>query len=68
MMMRTKMMMAIAVRVGLLVAKEGPVLHLSYICAQYSFYLSGISIENPDRQRGVPGGDMVRELLRRAAE
>ncbi|KAK2465022.1 hypothetical protein APHAL10511_003098 [Amanita phalloides] len=29
---------------------------------------SGLSIENPDRQRGVPGGDMVRELLRRAAE
>ncbi|KAF8708940.1 hypothetical protein AX14_013494 [Amanita brunnescens Koide BX004] len=29
---------------------------------------SGISIENPDRQRSVPGGDTVRELLRRAAE
>ncbi|KAF8632704.1 hypothetical protein AX15_001728 [Amanita polypyramis BW_CC] len=29
---------------------------------------SGISIENPDRQRTVPGGDLVRELLRRAAE
>ncbi|KAJ7078453.1 hypothetical protein B0H15DRAFT_788910 [Mycena belliarum] len=30
---------------------------------------SGISIENPDRQpRGGPGGSMVRDLLRRAAE
>ncbi|KAJ6629896.1 hypothetical protein B0H10DRAFT_1985755 [Mycena sp. CBHHK59/15] len=29
---------------------------------------SGISVENPDRQRRVPGGDMVRDLLRRAAE
>ncbi|KAF8882240.1 hypothetical protein BD779DRAFT_1612471 [Infundibulicybe gibba] len=29
---------------------------------------SGISIENPDRPRQVPGGDMVRDLLRRAAE
>ncbi|KAF8639316.1 hypothetical protein AX17_001596 [Amanita inopinata Kibby_2008] len=29
---------------------------------------SGISIENPDRPRAIPGGDMVRELLRRAAE
>ncbi|PFH49148.1 hypothetical protein AMATHDRAFT_5121 [Amanita thiersii Skay4041] len=29
---------------------------------------SGISVENPDRPRIVPGGDMVRELLRRAAE
>jgi len=28
---------------------------------------SGISVENPDRAR-VPGGDMVRDLLRRAAE
>ncbi|SJL08724.1 uncharacterized protein ARMOST_12093 [Armillaria ostoyae] len=29
---------------------------------------SGISIQNPDRARGVPGGNMVRDLLRRAAE
>ncbi|CAA7269410.1 unnamed protein product [Cyclocybe aegerita] len=29
---------------------------------------SGISIENPDRQRGVPGGNMVRDLLQRAAQ
>ncbi|PPQ67611.1 hypothetical protein CVT26_006821 [Gymnopilus dilepis] len=29
---------------------------------------SGISIENPDRRRRVPGGDMVADLLRRAAE
>ncbi|KAF9005204.1 hypothetical protein BDQ17DRAFT_1354033 [Cyathus striatus] len=29
---------------------------------------SGISVENPDRNRSVPGGDMVRDLLRRAAE
>ncbi|KAJ7479827.1 hypothetical protein FB451DRAFT_165180 [Mycena latifolia] len=30
---------------------------------------SGISVENPDRQpRGGPGGHMVRDLLRRAAE
>ena len=36
---------------------------------------SGISVENPDaprnrrnRENAVPGGDMVRELLRRAAE
>ncbi|TFK35804.1 hypothetical protein BDQ12DRAFT_611172 [Crucibulum laeve] len=29
---------------------------------------SGISIENPERRRPVPGGDMVRDLLRRAAE
>jgi len=29
---------------------------------------SGISVENPNRSRGVPGGDMVRDLLRRAAE
>jgi UBX domain-containing protein 1 len=29
---------------------------------------SGLSIENPDRQRAVPGGNMVRDLLRRAAQ
>jgi UBX domain-containing protein 1 len=29
---------------------------------------SGISVENPDRQRQVPGGNMVRDLLRRAAQ
>ncbi|KAM6499406.1 SEP domain containing protein [Amanita muscaria] len=29
---------------------------------------SGISVETPGRSRAVPGGDMVRELLRRAAE
>jgi len=29
---------------------------------------SGISVENPDRTRGIPGGDMVKDLLRRAAE
>ncbi|KAF8953673.1 hypothetical protein BDZ97DRAFT_1871242 [Flammula alnicola] len=29
---------------------------------------SGISIENPDRQRAIPGGNMVRDLLRRAAQ
>ncbi|KAF8346445.1 hypothetical protein F5887DRAFT_962043 [Amanita rubescens] len=29
---------------------------------------SGISIENPDRHRAIPGGDTVRDLLRRAAE
>ena len=30
--------------------------------------ISGLSVQNPDRQRAVPGGDMVRDLLRRAAE
>jgi UBX domain-containing protein 1 len=35
---------------------------------QCSFHPSGISIENPDRQRAIPGGDTVRDLLRRAAE
>jgi len=29
---------------------------------------SGLSIENPDRPRAVPGGNMVRDLLRRAAQ
>ncbi|KJA16623.1 hypothetical protein HYPSUDRAFT_193049 [Hypholoma sublateritium FD-334 SS-4] len=29
---------------------------------------SGISVENPDHQRSVPGGNMVRDLLRRAAQ
>ena len=29
---------------------------------------SGLSIENPDRQSAVPGGNMVRDLLRRAAQ
>ncbi|KAH9946739.1 SEP-domain-containing protein [Amylocystis lapponica] len=29
---------------------------------------SGISVQNPDRQGAVPGGDLVRDLLRRAAE
>jgi UBX domain-containing protein 1 len=31
---------------------------------------SGISVENPDRDRtrNIPGGDIVRDLLRRAAE
>lgn len=29
---------------------------------------SGISVENPDRARNIPGGDVVRDLLRRAAE
>jgi UBX domain-containing protein 1 len=31
------------------------------------FLFSGISVQNPDRP-GVPGGNMVRDLLRRAAE
>ena len=30
-------------------------------------YFSGISVQNPDRA-AVPGGNMVRDLLRRAAE
>ncbi|TFK68923.1 SEP-domain-containing protein [Pluteus cervinus] len=29
---------------------------------------SGISVENPDRPRGVPGGNLVQDLLRRAAQ
>ncbi|KAI0667540.1 hypothetical protein C8Q78DRAFT_1105457 [Trametes maxima] len=29
---------------------------------------SGISVQNPDRPGAVPGGDIVRDLLRRAAE
>ncbi|KAF9530102.1 ubiquitin-related domain-containing protein [Crepidotus variabilis] len=29
---------------------------------------SGISIENPDARRSIPGGNMVRDLLRRAAQ
>jgi len=29
---------------------------------------SGVNIENPDRNRNVPGGHVVRDLLRRAAE
>lgn len=29
---------------------------------------SGISVENPDHQRSTPGGNMVRDLLRRAAQ
>jgi len=29
---------------------------------------SGISVENPDRRGAVPGGNMVRDLLRRAAQ
>ncbi|KAI0764262.1 hypothetical protein BD413DRAFT_615967 [Trametes elegans] len=29
---------------------------------------SGISVQNPDRPGAVPGGDLVRDLLRRAAE
>ncbi|KAI0820919.1 hypothetical protein BC628DRAFT_1395081 [Trametes gibbosa] len=29
---------------------------------------SGISVQNPDRQGAVPGGELVRDLLRRAAE
>ncbi|KAI0641683.1 SEP-domain-containing protein [Trametes meyenii] len=29
---------------------------------------SGISVQNPDRPGAAPGGDLVRELLRRAAE
>ncbi len=29
---------------------------------------SGISIENPDSQRSVPGGNLVRDLLQRAAQ
>ncbi|KAF9555715.1 SEP-domain-containing protein [Agrocybe pediades] len=29
---------------------------------------SGLSVQNPERQRQIPGGDMVRDLLRRAAE
>ena len=34
-----------------------------------SFLHSGISVQNPDRPgRAVPGGSLVRDLLRRAAE
>lgn len=29
---------------------------------------SGISVQNPDRPGAVPGGNLVRDLLRRAAE
>ena len=29
---------------------------------------SGISVQNPDRAGAPPGGDLVRDLLRRAAE
>ncbi len=29
---------------------------------------SGISVQNPGRQGAVPGGDLVQDLLRRAAE
>jgi len=29
---------------------------------------SGISVENPDSRRSIPGGPMVRDLLRRAAQ
>ena len=40
---------------------------LRFELIRYSLY-SGLSIENPDRQRAVPGGNMVRDLLRRAAQ
>lgn len=30
--------------------------------------LSGISVQNPNARGNVPGGDLVRDLLRRAAE
>ena len=33
-----------------------------------SVYFSGINVENPDRRRAAPGGNMVRDLLRRAAQ
>ena len=29
---------------------------------------SGISVQNPNRQGAVPGGNLVQDLLRRAAE
>lgn len=32
------------------------------------FVLSGISVQNPGRGGGVPGGDLVKEILRKAAQ
>jgi len=29
---------------------------------------SGLSVQNPGRQSQIPGGNVVRDLLRRAAE
>lgn len=70
MMTTTTTTMTRKVRAGLRVEKGGK--HF----IQFSIALSvnrghdcsGISVENPDSRRSVPGGDMVRDLLRRAAQ
>ena len=41
---------------------------LHFRCILIVYVRSGISVENPDAARNIPGGDVVRDLLRRAAE
>ncbi len=58
----------IVARRGLLVENEGGI-SASPGERRLKKYFSGISVQNPERSRGgVPGGDLVRNLLQRAAE
>lgn len=70
MMKKMAMMRTRAQRAGLLVVNEGLNSKRNFdsqIKPSHNLS-SGINVQNPDRQRSVPGGDMVRDLLRRAAQ
>lgn len=56
-------------KAGLLVEKGGssPLILMKEMCASNKRF-SGISIENPDSRRSVPGGNTVKEILQRAAQ
>lgn len=57
--------MPIKGKAGLLAVNEG---NATKECLQSISLCSGLSIQNPDRRGAMPGGRMVRDLLRRAAE
>lgn len=55
-------------RVGSLVEKEGTFRSpLASLIASITSS-SGLSVQNPDHRSNIPGGDLVRGLLRKAAE
>lgn len=70
-MMRMSVPRATKERTGMLVANGGTSLATYLGLHETRMALtrrSGISVQNPDRPGAVPGGNLVRDLLRRAAE
>lgn len=68
MMMMTTMTEIKVERAGLQVERGGEADLAVSILDSDAVRFSGISVENPDRQRAMPGGNMVRDLLRRAEQ